>query len=112
MPRPRKCRAIQAAPEVTYFKPRGVPLRELGEVDLPLDGFEAIRLADHEGLCHEEAALRMQVSRQTFGRILSEARVAVAKALVGGLALRIHGGDSHPARQGPGSDAESSSEPV
>lgn len=95
MPRPRKCRRINTTPEVTYFKPRGVPLRELAEVYLPLDGFEAIRLADHEGLSQEEAARRMHVSRQTFGRILSSARAAVAKALVNGLALRIHGGGDH-----------------
>jgi predicted DNA-binding protein (UPF0251 family)/predicted Fe-Mo cluster-binding NifX family protein len=99
MPRPRKCRNISNTPEVTYFKPRGVPLRELAEVYLSLDGFEAIRLADHEGLSHEEAAQRMHVSRQTFGRILSAARGTVAKALVGGLALRIHSGDYRPGRE-------------
>lgn len=96
MPRPRKCRAILATPDVTYFKPRGVPLRELAEADLPLDGFEAIRLADYEGLCHEEAAERMQVSRQTFGRILSAARATVARAVVCGMALRIHASACRP----------------
>ncbi|KJS33240.1 MAG: hypothetical protein VR64_03250 [Desulfatitalea sp. BRH_c12] len=95
MVRPRKCRNINTTPEVTYFKPRGVPLRELAEVYLPLDGFEAIRLADFEGLSHATAAQRMHVSRQTFGRILSSARNTVAKALIGGLALRIHTAD-HP----------------
>jgi len=77
-----------------------VPLRELAEVYLPLDGFEAIRLADLEGLSHEAAAKKMHVSRQTFGRILGAARQTLAKAIVGGLALRIHGGDyqlTHPA---------------
>lgn len=93
MPRPRKCRKVNTTPEVTYFKPRGVPLRELAEVYLPLDGFEAIRLADHQGLNHEAAAQKMHVSRQTFGRILATARQTVAKALVQGLALRIHGGE-------------------
>jgi len=93
MPRPRKCRNVSGTPEVTYFKPRGVPLRELAEVYLPLDGFEAIRLADFEGLGQEEAAEQMQVSRQTFGRILASARETVAKALVQGMALRIHGRD-------------------
>jgi predicted DNA-binding protein (UPF0251 family)/predicted Fe-Mo cluster-binding NifX family protein len=95
MPRPLKCRKINNAPDITYFKPRGVPLRELAEVYLSLDGFEAIRLADHEGLSHEKAAQQMHISRQTFGRILAAARNTVAKALVGGLALRIHGGHYH-----------------
>ncbi len=93
MPRPRKCRNVNTTPEVTYFKPRGVPLRELAEIYLPLDGFEAIRLADLEGLNHEAAAQQMHVSRQTFGRILASAHQTVAKALVSGMALRIHGGD-------------------
>jgi predicted DNA-binding protein (UPF0251 family)/predicted Fe-Mo cluster-binding NifX family protein len=95
MPRTRKCRNINATPEVTYFKPRGVPMHDLLEVYLGLDGFEAIRLADFEGLSHEAAARRMHVSRQTFGRILSAARRTVAKALVEGLALRIHSGADH-----------------
>ena len=99
MPRPRKCRRITATPDVTYFKPRGVPLRELTEAYLSLDGFEALRLADLEGLSHEAAAQQMQVSRQTFGRILSSARRSVAKALVGGLALRIQGDERHPCYQ-------------
>lgn len=99
MPRPRKCRRIMTTPDVTYFKPRGVPLRELAEIYLSLDGFEALRLADLDGLSHEAAAQQMRVSRQTFGRILSTARQSVAKALVGGLALRIHGGDYQPCQQ-------------
>jgi predicted Fe-Mo cluster-binding NifX family protein len=62
-------------------------------VYLPLEGFEALRLADLEGRKHEEAAKKMNVSRQTFGRILSQARHSVAEALVHGFALRIDGGD-------------------
>lgn len=89
MPRPRKCRCIQGKPRTFCFKPRGIPLRDLAEVYLPLDGFEALRLADHQGLTMAEGARRMQVSRHTFGRILGEARLAVAKALVEGLALCI-----------------------
>lgn len=77
-------------------------MRELSEVYLTLDGFEALRLADLEGLSHEAAAQQMQVSRQTFGRILSSARQSVAKALVGGLALRIHGGDRQVGRPAVG----------
>lgn len=57
-----------------------------------LDEFEAIRLADLEGLYQEEAAARMNVSRPTFGRIIESARRAVAEALVLGKQLRIEGG--------------------
>jgi predicted DNA-binding protein (UPF0251 family) len=56
------------------------------------EGLEAIRLADHQGLDHEMAAEWMNVSRQTFGRILAEARATVADALVMGKVLRIAGG--------------------
>lgn len=93
MVRPRKCRRVGAAPDVTYFKPRGVPLSNLNEIYLSVDGYEALRLADHQGLKHEDAAVQMGVSRQTFGRMLSKARRTVAQALVSGFALSIHGGD-------------------
>lgn len=74
------------------FKPQGIPARQLPEVYLSLEGYEALRLSDLEGLRQEEAAARMQVSRQTFGRLLAEARRAVAEALVKGHCLRIEGG--------------------
>jgi hypothetical protein len=57
------------------------------------DELEAIRLADFEGLYQEEAAERMHVSRQTFGRIIASARRKVAQALTEGKALRIEGGE-------------------
>ena len=93
MVRPRKCRIVNSAPDVSYFKPRGVPLSDLNEIFLSVEGYEALRLADYHGFKHEDAAVRMQVSRQTFGRILSQARNIVAKALINGWALRIRGGD-------------------
>lgn len=64
-------------------------MADLAEVHLSTDGWEAIRLCDHEGLDHARAALRMRVSRPTFGRILERARTVVAKALVEGAALVI-----------------------
>ena len=93
MPRPRKCRLVKGAPKVDFFKPRGVPMRELTEVYLTVEGYEALRLAELEGLTQGDAAERMKVSRHTFGRILAQARKAVAQAVVQGRALRIEGGD-------------------
>jgi len=92
MPRPPKCRLVETWPQVTYFKPRGVPLSELEEVRLTLEGFEALRLTELEGLDQDQAATRMGVSRQTFGRVLSAARQSLAQAVVDGKALRIEGG--------------------
>lgn len=51
-----------------------------------------MRLADMQGLYQEQAADRMNVSRQTFARIVESARKKVAEALVTGKALRIEGG--------------------
>lgn len=84
---------VDAPPDVTYFKPRGVPLGRLNEIHLSVEQYEALRLADYQGLKQEQAAVQMQVSRQTFGRVVSQARQTVAKALVTGSALRIRGGD-------------------
>lgn len=92
MARPHNCRRVAVEPGVTYFKPRGVPLRSLAEVVLGLDEMEALRLADLEGLYHEEAATRMGISRPTFGRIAESARKKVADALFTGKAIRIEGG--------------------
>jgi uncharacterized protein len=67
-------------------------MRELEEVVMTLDEFEAIRLADLEGLYQEDAAARMGISRPTFGRVLAAAHGKVADALAHGKALRIEGG--------------------
>ena len=92
MPRPRKPRFVHSRPIVNGFLPNRVPPWGREEVVLPVEGLEAIRLSDFEGLDQESAALRMNVSRQTFGRILMEARRIVAEALVMGKVLRIEGG--------------------
>jgi predicted DNA-binding protein (UPF0251 family)/predicted Fe-Mo cluster-binding NifX family protein len=92
MSRPRRCRQVAGVPKTAYFKPQGILLRDLAEVNLAVEGLEAIRLADLEGLTMEAAAAGMGVSRHTFGRILAEGRKAVAEALVNGAALRIEGG--------------------
>jgi predicted DNA-binding protein (UPF0251 family) len=65
----------------------------LEEVVLTVDEFEAIRLADLENLYQEQAAEKMNVSRQTFGRIIEAAHKKVAEALVEGKALKIAGGE-------------------
>ena len=93
MARPRQCRRVGSMPESNYFKPRGIPLSILEEVILNVDEFEAIRLTDLEGLYQEQAAEKMNVSRQTFGRIIDSAHKKVADVLVGGKALKIEGGD-------------------
>ncbi len=89
MPRPKKFRCVRCKPDATYFKPRGIPLVELEEIPISIDEIEAIRLADYEGMYHEEAATRMKISRQTFGRILNGAHKKVADCIIKGKALKI-----------------------
>ena len=92
MPRPKCNRQICGVPDKNYFKPRGIPSVDLEEVVLSLDEFEAIRLADYEQLYQEEAASRMNISRQTFGRIIKAAHKKIADVLINAKALKIEGG--------------------
>ena len=92
MPRPCRCRRIRCSPDTNYFKPRGIPLDMLEEVNLALDELEAVRLADLEGLYQEDAAKKMNISRQTFGNIVNSAHKKIADALLNGKALKIEGG--------------------
>jgi len=92
MPRPRRCRRVWLEPSVTYFKPAGIPVRELEEVVLTVDEFEAIRLKDLEGLEQEEASKKMNISQPTFFRLLDSARKKIADAIINGKAIKIEGG--------------------
>lgn len=92
MPRPLKCRKVGCAPGISYFKPRGIPVRKLEEVVITLDEFESIRLADLENLYQDDAAKKMNISRQTFGNIVASAHRKIADAIVNGKAVKIEGG--------------------
>lgn len=92
MTRPKKPRWVRFDPEVTYFKPRGVPLSELDEVVLSVEEVEALRLADLKDLDQTDAAKKMKISQATFNRILTSARQKIAEALINGEAIKIEGG--------------------
>ena len=89
MGRPVKIRRIACAPAASYFKPVGIPMRELEELVLGMDELEAMRLTDLNGLYQADAADKMGVSRQTIGNILISAHRKLADALLNGKALRI-----------------------
>jgi predicted DNA-binding protein (UPF0251 family) len=89
MPRPRKIRKIRFNPEVTYYKPAGVPMRELEEVEISKAELEAIRLNDFKGLDQTESSEKMNISQPTLHRILLSARKKIAEALVKGKAIKI-----------------------
>jgi predicted DNA-binding protein (UPF0251 family) len=92
MPRRKRPRWVEKEPPATVFKPAGVPANRLERSVLALDEYEALRLADYEGMKQEDVAERLGVSRPTVSRILDSARRAVAEALAKGNALVIEGG--------------------
>jgi predicted DNA-binding protein (UPF0251 family) len=92
MPRPFRFRRVCCRPDANYFKPRGIPIEALEEVNLTMDELEAIRLADLEGMYQEDAAKKMDISRQTFGNIIASAHKKIADTLVNSKALKIEGG--------------------
>lgn len=88
--RPIKPRRICFNPDVIYFKPRGIPLKGLEEVELNIDEIEALRLCDLNGLEQIETAKKMNVSRSTIQRIISSARKKIADAIINGKAIKIN----------------------
>ncbi|HIH74630.1 MAG TPA: DUF134 domain-containing protein [Methanosarcina sp.] len=91
--RPKCPRRVEQTPDVTYFKPRGVPLADLEVIALTVEELEALRLVDVEDLRQEDAAARVGVSRRAFWEDLKAARRKVAFALSTGKAIEIKGGN-------------------
>ncbi len=89
MPRPRSCRRVGFKPEATYFKPQGIPLRELEVVQLSFEELEAYRLRHIKNLEQTEAAEKMNTSQSTYQRILYSAYEKIADALVNGKAIEM-----------------------
>lgn len=90
--RPKIPRHIRFNPQVTYFKPRGIRLSQLNEVNLNREELEAIKLHDWEEIGQVRCAQKMRVSQSTLFRILKSARKKVARALIKGEAIKIKGG--------------------
>jgi len=89
MVRPRLCRRIRFNPNVTYFKPQGVPMRSLEVVELTAEEVEALRLKNRKDFKQLECAKKMKTSQSTFQRILSSAYKKVTEALIEGKAIKI-----------------------
>lgn len=89
--RPKKYMVVRLDPRINQFSPRGRPGRP-DEADLNMDEFEAIRLADFLGMSQKEAAKLMNISQQTFSRIMKSAHKKIADCLVNGKIIKIQGG--------------------
>jgi len=87
--RPRIKRCLRFRPRVSYFKPRGIPMRHLEEVVLLADELEAVKLYDVDGLDQTQAASKMKISQPTFARILDSSRKKISQAIIKGKAIRI-----------------------
>lgn len=90
--RPKKTRWIKREPTERRFKPMCKPLNKLEVVYLTFDEFEAIRLANLEGLKQIDAAKKMRISRPTFSRIIASAHRKLADGLVNIKAIKIEKG--------------------
>ncbi len=89
MPRPRLCRKIKFKPEVKYFKPQGMSMRDLKIVELSLEEVEAYRLRHLNKLDQNKSAKKMNTSASTYQRILYSAYEKIAEALIKGKAIKI-----------------------
>lgn len=89
MTRPRLCRRLHFKPKAHYFKPQGIPMRQLEEMVLTKEEMEAVKLKDFDGLEQIEASKKMNTSQSTFQRILASARLKIAETIVKGKALKI-----------------------
>lgn len=87
--RPRKLRHVSHGLEIHFFKPQGIPLRQLSIVELRAEEVEALRLKNLENLDQIEAAKIMDTSQSTYQRILSSAYAKVSDALINGKAIKI-----------------------
>lgn len=90
--RPKKTRWVKCEPKERCFRPQRKTLTKLDQVNLTIDEFEAIRLADLEGLTQIEVAKQMKVHRSTISRIIASAHKKIADAFVNIKVVKIEGG--------------------
>ncbi|MEW6169973.1 MAG: DUF134 domain-containing protein [Candidatus Omnitrophota bacterium] len=96
--RPKKQKIVHIKPKITQFSPRGKPGRP-DEVELEIEEFEALRLADFQGKPQIEAAKSMAISQQTFSRILKKARKKTAEGLLLGKRISIRSSSVKPVKE-------------
>jgi uncharacterized protein len=94
LPRPRKCRYVENPQPGKCFRVSQDTRIPRDATIIFLDEIEAIRLADTEGLTQEEAALRMEISRPTFARLINEAHRKIADAILSGKSIVTEGDDA------------------
>lgn len=87
--RPRFRRRLGIQFKDTYFKPRGIPLRELNEVNITDEELETLRLRYIENIDQEQAAQMMGISQSQYQRDLTSVMQKITEALINGCAISI-----------------------
>jgi len=83
------CKEIKFEPSTVYFKPQGVPMKDLQVVELSLEEIEAYRLRHIDGLEQKDGAIKIHTSTSTYQRVLNSAYAKIADALINGKAIKI-----------------------
>ncbi|NOQ48243.1 DUF134 domain-containing protein [Methanococcoides sp.] len=103
MGRPRKRRMVNYDHNTRHFKPSGVCLKDLEEVNITIDELETLRLSSLEKMKQENAAQTMQIHQSTFQRTLQRTLQKIADALVNGKSIKVEGGNyTMPGKDGTG----------
>lgn len=87
--RPRFRRRLGIQFNDTYFKPRGIPLRELNEINITDEELETLRLRYMEHIDQEQAAKMMGISQSQYQRDLTSVMQKITEALINGYAISI-----------------------
>ena len=72
-----------------YYKPRGVPLRGLAEVEISHEEMETLRLRYIEKMKQDDAAKKMGISQSQYQRDIVEAMSKIVRAFISGDAIKI-----------------------
>lgn len=89
IPRCRKNRHCRFLSSEKMFKPIGIPMSTLEQIEINLDEFESMRLCDYENLNQIEAASKMGISRGTIQRLLTSGRKKLIEALLNSKGITI-----------------------
>jgi predicted DNA-binding protein (UPF0251 family) len=73
----------------TYFKPRGIPLSDLSEVEITEEELETLRLRYIEKIDQQQASKMMGISQSQYQRDLTTVLEKITKAFMQGSAINI-----------------------
>ncbi|RLC35178.1 hypothetical protein DRH14_01495 [Candidatus Shapirobacteria bacterium] len=92
MPRRRRRRKIAKKFNDVYFKPRGIPLSLLREIEISHEEIENLRLRFVEKLGQRQSAEKMGISQSQYQRDLVKILEKLTRALINGWAIKIEKG--------------------